>query len=623
MAADTNKLWSRISSIYQRRERILVQYREKLIEHLNRELEQLGSTKHPYIPLHLRHYDKKDLKQKEATNSTVEEALKEKSHLVFIGEAGSGKSMLLQYLGLLSARGLLQNAPNLPVLIRLRHQDSKLLPLAQVIKNEIALIVDETLQEKEVQKLLEKGRLLLLFDGINESRNINETVRYLTDVITHNNNIKIIATTRFINKSLLESLQTNGFSLFSIQPLDIAELRRLIDYWSSDYEVDAEKLWTVLQENPPLLSIVRNPLLLRMLLITFKERGIDAFAEASLKTLISRLYLKMPMRVRQLVEQIALYMSDRKLTIISYDAIYQQALEIYSHYYETEELQNDLLALETNGILEEVEPRKYCFPNLFFQEYISAQALKALETKELIELFQIYAGDVWWESLLTLIARQRTDKAEIVADLLQSEAPTQWLLAAKCLADDTVVNKPLRNKTWLQLCDFLYEATPEQKLRTSNVLAQIHDAELSTLCTKKLSEKVTDPLTLSSFAYIVAAQGKEEGAIRDALLYTVRNHNSDVRYQSCRALGAIDTQWSTELLIQCLKNESNEQVIQQILSEFERKENLANLIPVSTLVVLLAELKRLTHKSENHNMQTQAEQLTNKIISDVPSHEVK
>lgn len=606
------------------RESALIDYRENLIKSLlvqsnvSDPTNSLKLIERQFIPIHLQDVSTSG----KSSSVTIGTALKENQHLAIVGAAGSGKSTLLKYLALFSALGYIQDISNLPILVQLAKLD-QLANIEKEIASRIEKLAESRITDEDVTKLLEQGRILLLLDGLNEVENVPLICQEILRLSQSFPRIHIIVTSRHPSE-----VETLNFEIFQVSPLSESDIRRLIDYWASDESVLAETFWNILQGDTALNELARNPLLLRIMLDVYLKQGQlprtrATLSDAYLNSLLPSLFKQLPNLAEQLAEQIALYLYTNREYVIGYDEIISQNKQFTKKFQTEAEIDNELSTLDKNGALERLEQNKFRFTHQLIQEHFCVRALKNLSQDELLSLIIEYASDEWWEPVLTSLVRRRSDSTQIVNSLAKSTDSSQRLLAAKLLTEGVEADPLLRYKITKNLCEFLGQHNANETVRISNLLVKLNEPETNNICRSFLFEKTIDPLTASSLAYVLAARGQKEDKLYDILFKTFRDKNDITRYQTCRALGAIDTQQSAELLVHYLQEETNNEVLQQILSSLHRKSSLPSQVQASTLVQLLAELAELRRTEENPDIQSWAEQLNRKITIENLAYEAQ
>jgi len=157
-------------------------------------------------------------------------------YLVILGDPGSGKSTLLQYLALIYAQSPLQNAISLaiPILIELRtYMRNRDLGQCQ---NFLEFLHQSSgaichLNQHQLQEQLKAGKVLMLFDGLDEVFDPGKREDVITDIHRFTNeypDVQVIVTSRVIGYKLEEVKNRQGIVAVDKQLLE--RLKELIHY---------------------------------------------------------------------------------------------------------------------------------------------------------------------------------------------------------------------------------------------------------------------------------------------------------------------------------------------------------------------------------------------------------
>jgi|GEM_PF-3114349 len=551
----------------------------------------LGDLDNQSIMLRLR----SSSSDQEQSEITIESALKNHHHILIFGPPGSGKSTLLKLIALNAARGLLRGVSNIPVLLSLHNFDTTK-RIEEQIRDEIetrANTYHTTITG--LTKSLEEGQVLLLLDGLNETADIETVIHELTQFSFKFPRMHIVVTSR-----QYAVMTEFGFTTFEIAPLTKNETRQLIDIWYADSPNSGEVFWNIIESSPGLSSLASNPFLLRLISDLYQgrknlpeDRG--ALQERYIKTFLSFIFKDLSTLARQLAEDIAFFMHITKKTFLSQDELTTRLRDLAEAWKQTG-LENHLASLLKLNILYQPTLSQYQFSHLVLQEQFCTQALQRLDKGKLLELVGQYAGDSWWDSVFTQLAKHEPNVNDMILALVTKGDASHWLLAAKFLTEGAQVKEDLRIRTVRNLCELLDQDNPDVAMKASNILVELKEPKVDDLCYSLLQEKSNDHLAVASLTYVLAARGRTGKEFYRFLRNTLRDENTDVRFQACRALGALDTEFSTEILIGSLRSEKDTRVLQQALSSLCRG-NIPRKVSSSSqaqLLVELAELKQHT-----------------------------
>ncbi|MEQ8957680.1 MAG: NACHT domain-containing protein [Coleofasciculus sp. C2-GNP5-27] len=156
-------------------------------------------------------------------------------YLVILGDPGSGKSTLLQYLALIYAQSPLQNAISLaiPILIELRtYMRNRDLGQCQ---NFLEFLHQSSgaichLNQHQLQEQLKAGKVLMLFDGLDEVFDPGKREDVITDIHRFTNEypeVQVIVTSRVIGYKP-QRLRDAEFHHFLLQELDEKQIQDFI-----------------------------------------------------------------------------------------------------------------------------------------------------------------------------------------------------------------------------------------------------------------------------------------------------------------------------------------------------------------------------------------------------------
>lgn len=174
--------------------------------------------------------DGESLYQEEKVKTSFEQIMKDNSHFLFLGPQESGKRSLLYRLIVeyIDEFSIYNKIPVFIDFLEIKNKD-----IATVIKNYTRL------GSKDVKKLLETGRIVLLIDNLtyHESHGLDEQIRRLESFRKHNAEIRIIATYEHDNLEVVPSEIINHckipFSYHFIRGLRSKEIKKIMKNWSS------------------------------------------------------------------------------------------------------------------------------------------------------------------------------------------------------------------------------------------------------------------------------------------------------------------------------------------------------------------------------------------------------
>jgi NACHT domain len=213
----------------------------------------------------------------------VDDALADTHKLFLRGEAGSGKTTMLQWLAVRAARGdfperLAAWNGTMPFLIRLRRYVGKDLPSPEGFLSEIGRHIAADMPEGWVHRLLRDGRALILVDGVDElPASQRRLVRdWLAELVGTFPEARYVVTSR-PGAAAGEWLDGQGFDAAEVQPMTWPDVREFVRHWHAAFrsesareERDAEladcehKLLDALYARRHLRLLATSPLLCAM-----------------------------------------------------------------------------------------------------------------------------------------------------------------------------------------------------------------------------------------------------------------------------------------------------------------------------------------------------------------------
>lgn len=206
------------------------------------------------------------------------------TNCLFTGTAGQGKSILLRYL----CASELAAGQRFPLFLQLRRLDenTRLMDLALTACTDLGL----PLSEDGFVDLADQGLIVLLLDGFDE---VPEDLRSRTisdiESLAHRHiDMRIYSTSR--PGSGIE--QSAVFRVLSLVPLDTSDLPNIIRRLTDD-EALTKQLLVAIRRKPSLQELITTPLLVTLLLITYKAEqtipdSMSDFYEGLFDLLLSR-----------------------------------------------------------------------------------------------------------------------------------------------------------------------------------------------------------------------------------------------------------------------------------------------------------------------------------------------
>ena len=201
-------------------------------------------------------------------------------YVVILGDPGSGKSILLQYIALNWARTPLNNiiSQPIPLLIELRSymRDRNSGQCKDFLEFCHKGNVICRLNQHQLHEQLKAGKVLVMFDGLDEVFDPAQREEVITDIHRFTNdypNVRVIVTSRIIGYKP-QRLKDAQFRHFMLQDLESEQIQDFIYRWheltftdEADKVRKRERLQQAINTSKAIGELAGNPLLLTMMAI--------------------------------------------------------------------------------------------------------------------------------------------------------------------------------------------------------------------------------------------------------------------------------------------------------------------------------------------------------------------
>ncbi|EKQ69787.1 putative NTPase (NACHT family) [Leptolyngbyaceae cyanobacterium JSC-12] len=198
----------------------------------------------------------------------------EKQYLMVLGGPGAGKSTFLRKMGLEALKGLGGGYVHecIPVFLELKNFTATEIAIETAIAHEFRICGFPS-PDAVTQKLLEQGKLLILFDGLDEvpTKNLDNAIRQIQNFVDQHDKNRFIASCRI-------AAYRHNFRRFSdVAMADFTQdqIKEFIFNWfNSDTDREAgtaQKCWHLLQkpEYRAARELAQSPLLLTLLCLVY------------------------------------------------------------------------------------------------------------------------------------------------------------------------------------------------------------------------------------------------------------------------------------------------------------------------------------------------------------------
>ena len=369
--------------------------------------------------------------------------------LVILGDPGSGKTTHLKRLLLACLRESPHNlgleADTVPVFLPLRMLDD--------LNSGIDAFIEKTLDDPHFgttkgfgKRLLERGHLLLLFDGldeVSEPRQRARVSRWIEEAARSRPTCTAVVTCRFAGYDAAARLDS-AFLELHLRPLTPEQAESFIRNWYHAVETGlaidpaqgkieathrAEGLVQRLLEpdfrSARMAEMTRNPLLLANLCLVHRDRGTlprnrhklyDDCIEVLLE--LWRNEKKLPISVsaeigRRTLQPIALWLHGQeqrtRATVEELAPVIEPVLQ--SLRWQGGDAAGFLRAMrDESGLLTGWGPEQYGFMHLGFQEYLASLEMRRLafegDKDAVLEELACHYGQSWWQEVILLLIAQ-------------------------------------------------------------------------------------------------------------------------------------------------------------------------------------------------------------------------
>ncbi|MFD3932025.1 NACHT domain-containing protein [Streptomyces sp. NPDC058614] len=514
----------------------------------------------------------------------ADQALATHPRLLLRGEAGSGKTTLIQWLAVTTAR---QDLPDrkeylydrvpfvLPLRTLTRHGER--LPGPRDFLSATGCPLAGSQPDGWEHRVLVAGRGLVLIDGIDEipERERERTRRWLQDLIeTYDGDNRWLVTSRpsAVDQGWLDEDDFAELTLSAMGPADIATF---IKRWhdaaraSADDVADLDKyeaqLLTAVRTEPDLGRLAINPLMCGLICALHRDRrgylphGRKDLYEAALSMLLSRRDRERDMAGPELaddpqldvLQRLAYWLIKngrnemdrsraediigRALPAVPEMAALGDASTVFEHF------------LQRSGLLREPAPDSVEFIHRTFQDFLGARA--ALEEGDFGLLVEHAANDQWEDVIRMAVALARgRERVTIFQDLLDRGDRAEdnrvqariYLLAAACLGHATSLLPAVRQEVEQRTATLIPPGNEEE----ARALADVGPLILNLL---PGPEELSDDV--AAFHVVIAASHIKADAAIDFLARFVEHPSLPVRSQLLWAWPRFETAEYAERVI--------------------------------------------------------------------------
>jgi hypothetical protein len=364
-------------------------------------------------------------------------------YLMILGQPGAGKSTFLRKIGLETLKGNSKQIRGkyVPVLIELKQFAGNEVNILNIIANEF-LACQLPQAEEFTNKLLNQGKLLLLFDGLDEvpNKNFELVIDKIRDFVEKNNQNKFIISCR----TAAYRQKFKDFKEFIIADFDNQQIKQFIHNWFYS-EVDkklgtAEKCWNKINSEEATRELARTPLLLTFLCLEYDESQDLPKKKATLygnalDILLRRWASEKRLPYEPVYRQLGIDLEKIMLAEIAYDNFAADKL-----FFSQQEVLNQIQKFLSNndnapknldpgkildaitieqGILVERARDVFSFSHLTLQEYLTAQYI--YDNRLVEKLVTEHLTDKRWKEVFLLVAGVMRGGADDLLLLMEKE----------------------------------------------------------------------------------------------------------------------------------------------------------------------------------------------------------
>ena len=374
----------------------------------------------------------------------------EKQYLMLLGAPGIGKSTFLRKVGLEALKGKEGNFAHecIPVFLELKRFTEDQIDIEALIAQEFK-ICRYPYPEEMVKTALESGKLLILFDGLDEvpTANVDNVVLKIGDFVDQYSQNRFIASCRI-------AAYTGGFARFievEMANFDDIQIEVYIKNWFAStpdryrYQLDeevktADQCWKALNArgHHATKELARNPLLLALLCMVYDnsqnfpqnradlyEKALNIFLEewAAEKRVRQEESISQYLGVadeKRMLSEIAAKNFEANRLFFSKSELINQIKEFGEGSANTPSTFNAPKILETiaveQGLFVERVSRFYSFSHLTFQEYLTANYIVG-DSRSIKGLVTNHLHDEQWREVFLLTAGLMREADDLLVEM--------------------------------------------------------------------------------------------------------------------------------------------------------------------------------------------------------------
>lgn len=485
------------------------------------------------------------------------------THVVVLGDPGSGKSTIAQFVCLDAAKRFLstEKIALIPLRVIVRNYVSEKLKrlgnyeLVDYLHDEVSSHLRGKCPRGFVEYCLSLENTIVIFDGLDEVPKLEDRERMRNEVTSFTgrfNKARHILTSRIAGYEQA-SLDMNRFLHVQLEPLEALQVNVFVENWYQEREHDPERRKTRTDsfqkalESPAVGQLARNPLLLTIMLLVHRAeadlprqrallyekcveaflinrdraRGLLSYDEVEIRRCHEYLGYWMHSKGKKENEQITVGLSELKSKLAEFMSS-KSVLPLSLHEKKVDEFVDT--ARRRVGLLVEKSHGVFAFGHRSFQEYFAASFLTSTNygIDELWASICDRVFDPYWHEVILLLAGRlgftsHRGLNDLIEKLLETEPKNKSLILAAETANDKA---PIEGQFLKRIIDeaiesLLYERISSDELTESSLR--------ETLRKEKMKADFVSRTDTELYKYLVLLSGLMDTEAKDYIISQATN----------------------------------------------------------------------------------------------------